>query len=138
MQTHLKSAIPDSYKLKILKRGRQAPTPHPTAVLLVPSPPQSSREGDISAACSQTPSSTHHRTVHIPKCSLLTVENLPLYLVSLLVNPVNVIGHLKESVKDSNFEHKMCQTTSPPFQKIMQNENCSSPKELTLLVLQLA
>ena len=29
---------------------------------------------------------THHRSVHIPECSFLAVEDLPLYFVSFLVH----------------------------------------------------
>lgn len=122
MHTYVKSTIPDSYKLQILKRGRQAPTPHPTAVLLVPRLPQSSTEVTFISSPAHRPAgptSTHHRTVHIPKCSLLTVKNLPLYLVSLLVNSANVIGYLKETVLRSVILNIKCVQPLSPTSKIM-------------------
>lgn len=142
MHTHLKSTIADSYKLQILNRGRQAPTPCPTAFLLSPGYPRAPQQLTFISSPAhrpRCPSSTHHRTVHIPKCSLLTVKNLPLYLVSLLVNPVNVMRYLKETVlRTVILNTKRVQPVSSPPSKSTQNKTCSSPKELTLLVLQLA
>lgn len=126
MHTHLKSTISDSFKLQILKRGRLAQIPHPAALLLSPGYPKASQKLTFTSSPAHRPSSptsTHHRTVHIPKCSLLTVKDLPLYLVSLLVNPVNVIGYLKATVLRTVISNIKCvQPLSPPLPpiKIMQ------------------
>lgn len=120
------------------------PMPHPYIKNLFPGYPNASQRLTFisgPAHRQSSPTITHHRPVHIPECSLLAVKDLPLYLVSLLVNSVNVTGIFKRnSVNDSNFKCKKCpiafSSLSPS--KGMQTQNSSSSKELTLLVLQLA
>lgn len=109
------------------------------ALLLVPKLLEHPAESPTPSQRNST--STHHRPVYIPKRSFLAVENFPFYLVSLLVNSVNVIRRLKETVlviwNIRGFQY-LIYPLLPLKAHTHTHTELSSSKELTLLVLQLA
>lgn len=144
MLTHLKSTISDSYKLCILKSGRQA---QPLTLLLFylsPGYPKAPQEMTFISNPAHRPSGpTQHSPPDDAHPKMLAPDCQESSSLSCLSSCQPCQCHRifkRNSIEDSNFKQKNVSNLflPPTLSKSMQNKICWSPKVLTLLVLQLA